>query len=80
MRVQVPPRAPPHHGRAPINKSNKHIRQGIGAVRPFVYGRLDLLDFVKHAFGGVELERNAVPGGFHVEAQIGDAVVVMVAM
>jgi PhnB protein len=60
--------------------TNKHIRHGTGSVRPFLYGRLDLLDFVKQVFGGRELERNTVPGGFHVETQIGDAVIVLVAM
>jgi PhnB protein len=59
---------------------NQHIRHGIGAIRPFLYGRLDLLEFVKQVFGAVELERNIVPGGFNVQAQIGDAVLVMAAM
>jgi PhnB protein len=58
----------------------KHIRNGIGAVRPFIYGRLDLIDFAKRAFGAVELERNSLPGGFHVQARIGDSVVVLSAM
>ena len=57
-----------------------HIRNRIGAVRPFLYGRLDLLDFVKDVFGAVEVERNTVAGGYHVEARIGDSAVVMVAM
>jgi hypothetical protein len=34
------------------------IRNGIGAVRPFVYGRLDLLNFVKQVFGGVEVKES----------------------
>jgi PhnB protein len=63
-----------------MNVANKHIRNGMGAVRPFVYGRLDLLDFVKHVFGAVELERNKVDKGFHVQARIGDSVVVLSAM
>jgi PhnB protein len=63
-----------------MNEGNKHIRNGIGAVRPFVYGRRDLLDFVTQAFGAVELERNRIDGGFHVQAQIGDSVVVLSAM
>ncbi|HEV7733910.1 MAG TPA: VOC family protein [Candidatus Binatia bacterium] len=56
------------------------VRNGRGTVRPFIYGRLDLLDFVAHVFGAVELERNTVAGGFHVQAQIGDSVVVLSAM
>ncbi len=63
-----------------MSEANKHIRNGMGAVRPFVYGRLDLLDFVERVFGAVELERNRIAGGFHVQAQIGDSVVVLSAM
>jgi PhnB protein len=59
---------------------NRHIRNGVGAVRPFIYGRLDLLDFVLKVFGATELERNKVGGGFHVQAKIGDSVVVLSAM
>jgi PhnB protein len=59
---------------------NTHIRNGLGAVRPFIYGRLDLIDFVTTVFGAVELERNAVSNGFHVQARIGDSVVVLSAM
>jgi PhnB protein len=55
----------------------KHISHGFGAVRPFVFGRLDLLDFAKQVFGAVELERNAVPNGFHVQARIGDSVIIL---
>jgi PhnB protein len=45
-----------------------------------VYGRLDLLDFAKNVFGAVELERNKIANGFHVQAQIGDSVLVLSAM
>ena len=57
-----------------------HIRNGRGAVRPFVYGRLDLLDFVQKVFRPAELERNKISNGFHVQAQIGDSVIVLSAM
>jgi PhnB protein len=63
-----------------MNDGTNHVRNGIGAVRPFIYGRLDLLDFVKKVFGGMELERNIVAGGFHVQTQIGDSVLVLSAM
>jgi PhnB protein len=63
-----------------MKDANSHIRNGIGTVRPFIYGRLDLIDFVKQVFGGVELERNTIAGGFHVQARIGDPVVVLSAM
>lgn len=59
---------------------NRHIRNGVGTVRPFIYGRLDLLDFVPNVFGAIELERNKISGGFHVQVQIGDSVVVLSAM
>lgn len=45
-----------------------------------MYGRLDLLDFVQKVFHAVEIERNKLPQGFHVQAQIGDSVVVLSAM
>jgi PhnB protein len=60
-----------------MSAEKKHIRNGMGAVRPYLFGRLDLLDFVKEVFGAVEVERNSVSGGFHVQARIGDSVVVM---
>jgi PhnB protein len=63
-----------------MSSEKEHIRNGAGAVRPYLFGRLDLIDFVKDVFGAVELERNNVAGGFHVQARIGDSVVVMAAM
>jgi PhnB protein len=63
-----------------MNAENKHIRNRIGAVRPFIFGRLDLLDFVKRVFGAIELERNKIDNGFHVQAQIGDSVIILSAM
>jgi len=63
-----------------MNAENKHIRNRIGAVRAFIFGRLDLLDFVKRVFGAMELERNKIDNGFHVQAQIGDSVIVLSAM
>ena len=61
-----------------MSNATKHIRHGVGSVRPYLYGRLDMLELVKRAFGAVELERlEAGKGGFHVEAKIGDSMVVM---
>lgn len=59
---------------------SRHVRNGKGVVRPFVYGRLDLLDFVQKVFDPVELERNKIGTGFHIQAQIGDSVIVLSAM
>ena len=61
-----------------MSSATKHIRHGVGSVRPYLYGRLDMLELVKRAFGAVELERlEAGKGGFHIEAKIGDSMIVM---
>jgi PhnB protein len=57
--------------------ATKHIRHGIGSVRSYLYGRLEMLELVKRAFGAVELERIEVRQGFHVKAKIGDSMIVM---
>jgi PhnB protein len=36
-----------------------------------------LLDFGNQVFDVVELERNKLPNGFHVQARIGDSVIVL---
>src|SRR5436309_1232810 len=55
-----------------------HIRHGFGAVRPYLYGNIDLADFLRRAFGAEELERHEMgAGSFHIEARIGDSVVVL---
>ncbi|HEY1707630.1 MAG TPA: VOC family protein [Rhizomicrobium sp.] len=59
---------------------SRYVRNGRGAVRPFVYGRLDLIDFVQNVFDPVELERNTIGNGFHIQVQIGDSVIVLSAM
>lgn len=56
----------------------KHIRHGIGSVRPYLYGRLDLPILLQQAFGAEELERLPVGDkGFHIETKIGDSMVVL---
>jgi PhnB protein len=60
-----------------MNPATRHIRHGVGSVRPYLYGRLDMLELVRRAFGAVELERLEAGKGFHVEAKIGDSVIVM---
>jgi PhnB protein len=54
-----------------------HVRHGLGAARPYLYGNLDLPEFVKRVFGAAELERQEMGDGFHIESKIGDSVVVM---
>jgi PhnB protein len=56
-----------------MSPENAHIRNGFGAVRAYVYGSLDLLDFVTQVFGAEELERGETPGGLHVDVKIGDS-------
>ena len=45
-----------------MESETRYVHHGKGTVRPYVYGRLDLLDFVKKVFDAVELERNQLPG------------------
>jgi PhnB protein len=55
-----------------------YVRHGVGTVRPYLYGDLDLVEFVQQVFGAVELERSDFgPRSFHVEAAIGDSVIVL---
>jgi PhnB protein len=61
-----------------MSTKQKHIRHGIGSVRPYLYGRLDLPNLLKQAFGAEELERLPVGDhGFHIETKIGDSIVVL---
>ncbi len=61
-----------------MSNKQKHIRHGIGSVRPYLYGRLDLPDLLRQAFGAEDLERLPVgKKGFHIETKIGDSIVVL---
>jgi PhnB protein len=54
------------------------VRHGKGTVRPFLYGNLDLIDFVEQVFGAAELERLAFgSNGLHLELAVGDSVMVL---
>ena len=56
----------------------EHVRHGKGAVRPYLFGPIDLPQFLAKAFGAVEVERHDMgPESSHVEMQIGDSVVVV---
>ena len=53
----------------------KYIQPGYTAITPYLYAKLDLIDFLKRAFGA-EVTHNPTPGergNFHAEAKIGDA-------
>jgi PhnB protein len=55
-----------------------HIRHGLGTVRPYLHGFLDLADFLRVVFDAAELERVEVgKSAFHIEARIGDSIVVI---
>ena len=56
---------------------SKHIRHGKGSVRTYLFGNLGLPDFVREVFGAKEVERLKSGSGFHIEALIGDSVVVI---
>ena len=54
---------------------NKHIQSGFTTITPYLYAKLDFVDFIKNAFGA-EVTHNPAPdaeGKFHAEAKIGDA-------
>jgi len=57
-----------------MSTGNAHIRHSMGTVRAYVYGPLDLLDFVTQVFEAEELERGETPRGLHVDVRIGDSV------
>ena len=57
--------------------SLRFIRHGVGVVRPYLFGHLDLPAFVARVFDAEELVRLPVGKGFHVEAKIGDSVIMM---
>ena len=55
--------------------SGNYIQQGFTAVTPYLYAKIELVDFLKNAFGA-ELTHGPSPdpsGNFHAEANIGDA-------
>ena len=56
---------------------SRHIRNGKGTIRPYIYGPLALEGFVKTVFGAREIERNDNPGFLHLEMEIGDSVLTL---
>lgn len=51
---------------------NKHIRDGRGTLRPYLYCTSDMIDFVQNVFGATVTARYDTPTGAHVEAVVGD--------
>jgi PhnB protein len=61
-----------------MKTQTSYVRHGFGVVRPYLYGNLDLRTFVREVFGAVELECDQMgANAFHVEAKIGDSMVVL---
>ena len=53
----------------------KYIQEGFTTITPYLYAKLDLIDFIKNAFGA-EVFHPPTPdaaGNFHAEAKIGVA-------
>lgn len=55
--------------------STTHIRNGVGAVRPYVYGPRSLVGFLEATFSAEVVERS--PDGGEVELRIGDSAVAL---
>lgn len=53
----------------------EHIRNGMGAVRPYVYGPPRLLDLVQRTFGAEVVERS--PAGGEVQLRLGDSMIAL---
>jgi PhnB protein len=49
----------------------------MGAVRPYLYGDSTVARFIAEALGAEETERLESAGGFHVEARVGDSMLVL---
>jgi PhnB protein len=56
---------------------SRHIRNGRGSIRPYIYGPLELERFVKTTFAAKEIERNDAQGFLHLEIAIGDSVLTL---
>lgn len=54
-----------------MDTAKGHVRNGLGTVRPYIYGPESLVTFVERAFGGEVVERS--PDGGEVEIRIGDS-------
>lgn len=61
-----------------MDRQTQYIRFGFGSVRPYLHGPVDLPEFLRKAFGAIELERHEFgPESFHVASRIGDSVVII---
>ncbi len=53
--------------------TTRHVRNGLGVVRPYVYGPASGLALVEHAFGGQVVESS--PDGGEVAVRVGDSMI-----
>ncbi|HEY1391038.1 MAG TPA: VOC family protein [Ktedonobacterales bacterium] len=61
-----------------MDTTQRYVRHGFGAARPYIYGNADLPEFLRQVFGAEEIERaNYDDTSAHVEMSIGDSVVVV---
>lgn len=61
-----------------VGKTKSYIRHGIGAVRPYLYGNLQLPDFLTKVFGAEMVETTGnQSSGYHVEMRIADSILVV---
>jgi PhnB protein len=56
-------------------QSTTHIRNGLGAVRPYVFGPPSLVPFLEATFSAEVVERS--PDGGEVELRIGDSAIAL---
>ncbi len=54
-----------------------YASHGSGTVRPYLYGNTSVRELIKTAFGATEIECVPNKSGFHIEAAIGDSMLVL---
>ena len=57
--------------------SREYIRGGQHALRPYLYVRPDMIDFVQNVFDAEIIARYDTPIGTHVEAAIDDSILIL---
>ena len=57
--------------------THSFIRDGRGAVRPYVFRHLDGIKFIEEVLGATVTGRYETPYGFHIEAELVDSMIVL---
>lgn len=57
--------------------TQKYLRHGFGTARPYLYGSVDLPDFLRQVLGAEEILRAGDDENAHVEMRVGDSVIVI---